>query len=198
MQPLGPPASHRRRPFTSGPRFIPLRLVNICRSEEALATTVRKDSVCRRFAATVGGDVSPQQVDDLYLFASRLGYSDALGDLEEFRTMYMKDGRRELETGFIAKVGSLPLGFPRLAGALIKCQLTCPESYLVRSICKFVGCPEVEQLREGKTHHGKASQPYPIALYRGATSTCFSAEVETAHPAAAATGDSLGAAAGWG
>jgi hypothetical protein len=131
------------------------RLVNICHIEEAVSSTVRKTIVCRRFMSTVGTD-DASMVDDLYTFAYRLGLSDALADLEEFRTCYMKDGKRDVESTFLAKVASLPLGFQTLATALVKCQLTCPEHAMVKCVCKFVHAGEVEQLREGKPNHVKA------------------------------------------
>ena len=47
---------------------------------------------------------------------------------------------------------------PHLVAAIFKAQLTCPESGMVKHICRFISCADLEQLREGKPKHAKARE----------------------------------------
>ena len=130
------------------------RMVNYCKAEEALARVVLQNSIVRRFLSD-----SPMETADAecyFAFASRLGSSPAMSDLERFRTHYMSDGTRDVQPEFYGKIASLPLGFSALSAGLIKAQLTCPDQHMVKHICKFINIGDVETLREGKQNHKKA------------------------------------------
>lgn len=131
------------------------RLVNLCMTEQSVSATFSRQSVIKRFTYTLDTQ-DTKQAEELYVFASRLGFSQPFEELEEFRAVYMSDGKRDIESAFAGKVGSLPLGMPHLAIAIVKCQLTCPVLYLVCNTCKYVTATEVDSLKEGKSLHTAA------------------------------------------
>ena len=113
------------------------------------AGEVKMESVLRRFQRTV----PPAVADDAfnyYTFCVRVAQSDTMSELEDFKALFLTEGRREIESGWYAKAGALPLDSYHVRIAAVKCQLTCPQENMVKNICRFVTGADLDSLAVGK------------------------------------------------